>query len=96
MAKPDFSKKNSFFRKFSLVPQRNLYLRKNLAWGTEEIFLKKFGFAILIALKNQSEKWSPFFYLLGTKKYPEMFLMPFYATGPFESKQSKQNKKNRK
>ena len=71
MAKPDISKKNSFFLKFSLVPQRNLYLRKNLAWGTEEIFLKKFGFAILIALKNQLEKWSRlFFYLLGTQKFP--------------------------
>ena len=34
--------------------------------------------------KNQPEKWSHLFlYLLETKKYPEMFLVPFYAAGPF-------------
>ena len=49
-----------------------------------KIFLEKSGFAILIALKNQPEKWSRlFFYLLGTQNYPEMFLMLFYATDPF-------------
>ena len=60
-------------------------------WGAKGKFLKKklggkgkSGFAILIALKNQPEKWSRlFFYLLGTQNYPEMFLMLFYATGPF-------------
>ena len=47
-----------------------------------DICLDKSGFAILITLKNQPEKWPRlFFYLLGTQKYPGMFLMPFYAQG---------------
>jgi hypothetical protein len=53
-------------------------------------FLEKSGFPILIALKNQPEKGSHLFlYLLGTQKYPEMFLMPFFAAGPFKPKKLK-------
>ena len=47
-------------------------------------FPKKSGFVIFIALTiNQKNGPSYLFYLLGTQKYPEMFLMPFYAPGPF-------------
>ena len=32
---------------------------------------------------NQKNGLAYFLYLLGTQKYPEKFLMPFYAPGPF-------------
>ena len=35
--------------------------------------------------QNFFQKWPHLlFYLLETKKYSEMFLMPFYASGPFD------------
>jgi hypothetical protein len=75
MAKPDISKKNSETF-FLWLPQARFFQGK----GPKE----KSGFAILIASKNQPEKRSPlFFYPLETQKYLKIFLMPFYATGPF-------------
>ena len=59
-------------------------LKKIKPEQNQRIF-EKFGFSILIALNNQTEKWSClFFYLLRTQKYPEMFLTPFYAPGPLK------------
>jgi hypothetical protein len=78
---PDFSKfffqkRDPYMKKSSLVYQKKILKKK---------VFRKSGFAILIPLKNQPEKWSRlFFYLLRTPKYFEMFLMPFYAPGPFD------------
>jgi hypothetical protein len=78
MAKTRFFPQIIFFQNFPLVPQRDPYLKKKPS------FLK--NLVLLFWLKNQPEKWSRlFFYLLVTQKYPEMFLMPFYAAGTFEN-----------
>ena len=60
MAKPDFSKKIS---KLGFLGEQSKIFEKKI--------IEKTGFAILITLKNQLEKWSRlFFYLLGTQKFP--------------------------
>ena len=49
----------------------------------EKKYMKKSGFAIWIDSKNQQEKCIFKKSLHRRLKYPEMILMPFYATGPF-------------
>ena len=80
-----------FFKIFSFVPQARFFQGKDLFGGPKEFF-----WIIFFSLKNLVLPfWSPrkinqkdrpsllflFFYLLETQKYPEMFLMPFYAPG---------------
>ena len=66
----DFSRQskwqNQHFSKIFCGPP-NLYLKKH-SLGYQGNCLKKFGFVILIALKNQPEKWSPFFLPIGNQK----------------------------
>ena len=46
-------------------------------------YMERSGFVILIDSKNQQEKCIFKKSLQKRLKYPEMILMPFYATGPF-------------
>ena len=76
----DFSRQskwqNQHFSKIFCGPP-NLYLKKH-SLGYQGNCLKKFGFVILIALKNQPEKWSPFFLPIGNqiKKCSSCHFMP--------------------
>ena len=73
----NMAKKNSK----SFGPPKGSLPWKNQAWGTKEIFWKTW-FSHFDRLEKLT-RWSClFFYLLRTRKYPEMFLMPFFVEGP--------------
>ena len=93
-----YLEKNIFFKKSLKTPQtlfQILISRHEMVLGTfRDIFGfpiggKKISKIIFLVDFSRRSKWQ----LLGTRKYPEMFLMTFYATGPFESKQNKENRK---
>ena len=70
--------KLGFFRvRIPLRDQRKIFGKK--------IIFEKNGFCCSDGLKKSTKKMVSliFFYLLETQKYPEIFLMPFYAPGPF-------------
>ena len=79
---------NIFLQSLKGIPTR-----KNLAWGTKEQILKNFllkniNTVLTIWLTRKISQKNGF-----SKKCPEMFLMPFHATGPLRVRRSKRVKK---